>query len=166
MAKKVTHKVTKSKSGKIAGERAIRYIMILGGVILAFGLISFFFEHIFSWWFFSSIILTLLSLGGFFWGNRLCEDEDDASPVLGGFVLFVSAILMGADIVSINKMFGSPLPSFSYILFIATAVYFFLSYFYNNQLILILAVLSLFAYVATLGGGFWAWLPFIKGGVR
>lgn len=168
MIKKVTHKVTGGKK-TAGGERAIRYIMILGGVVLAFGLVSFFFEHIFSRWFFFSLILTLLSLGGFFWGNRLYGDggrEGGASPLFGGFVLFVSAVLMGADIVSINKMFGSPLPSFSYILFIATAIYFVLSYFYDNQLILIFAILSLFAYMAYVGGGFWGWLPFFKGGVK
>lgn len=168
MTKKITHKVTKGKKN-VGGERTVRYIMILGGVILAFGLISFFFEHIFGWWFFTSLILTLLSLGGFFWGNSLYgngEKESGASPILGGVILFLSAVFLGLDIVSINKMFGSPLPSVSYILFIATVIYFVLSYFYNNQLILILAILSFFAYIANVGGGFWAWLPFIKGGVK
>ncbi|MBN1573319.1 MAG: hypothetical protein JW984_09010 [Deltaproteobacteria bacterium] len=172
MTKETTHKVTEKKRSK-GGERAIRYIMILGGIILAFGLVSFFFEHIFSWWFFFSVILTVLSLGGFFWGNRLQrgdgkeeEGESGKSPVFGGFVLLAGAVLMGLDVMSINKMFGAPLPGFSYIILIATAVYFTLSYFYDNRLILVVALLSLFAYLASVGGGFWAWLPFIKGGVR
>ena len=168
MTKKITHKVTKGKKNA-GGERTVRYIMILGGVVLAFGFVSFFFEHIFTRWFFSSLILTLLSFGGFFWGNSLYGDGEKvsgASPIFGGVVLFFSAVLLGLDLVSINKMFGSPLPGVSYILFIATGIYFALSYFYNNQLILILATLSFFAYIANVGGGFWAWLPFIKGGVK
>ena len=170
MTKKITHKVTKGKKS-VGGERTIRYIMILGGVVLSFGLVIYFFEHIFSWWLLNSFFLTLLSLGGFFWGNRLYRDGESermggASPILGGIVIFLSAVLLGLDIVSINKMFGSPLPSVSYILFIATVIYFVLSYFYDNQLILILAILSFFAYIANVGGGFWAWLPFIKGGVK
>jgi hypothetical protein len=166
MAKKPPQK----KSGKRVKRKAkkepiVHYIMILGGLVLALGVISLFFELL-GKWFFTSIALTVLSLGGFVWGNRLYDDGYGESPFFGGVVIFISAILLGLDVISINKMLGEPLPTASYILFITTVLYFGLAYFYDNHLILILAVLSLFSYLAYRGGGFWGWLPFFKGGLN
>jgi hypothetical protein len=167
MTKKTVTKRGSTKKGKKRAKKdpVVRYIFVLGGVVLALGLISLFFD-ILGRWVFTSIVLTVLSIGGFIWGNRLYEGGDGPSPALGGVVIFVSAVLLGLDIVSINKMLGEPLPTASYILFIATALYFTLAYIYDNHLILILALISLFGYLAYVGGGFWGWLPFFKGGVN
>ncbi len=167
MAKKTVAKKGSTKKGtrRVRKDPAVRYIFVLGGVVLALGLISLFFDLL-GKWFFTSIILTVLSLGGFIWGNRLYDSGDGPSPAFGGVVIFVSAVLLGLDIVSINKMLSEPLPTASYILFIATALYFTLAYIYDNHLILILALISLFGYLAYVGGGFWGWLPFFKGGVN
>ena len=161
----MTKKAPAKKGGTSRKDPTAQYIIILGGVVVALGLVSLVLD-LFGRWFFTSIILTVLALGGIIWGNRLYDDGDGPSPVFGGVVIFIAAILFGLDIVSINKMFGEPLPSVSYILFIATALYFVLAYFFANHLVLILAVISFFAYLAYIGGGFWGWLPFVRGGVN
>jgi len=143
----------------------IRYIIILGGIILALGLISFFF-NVLGRWFFSSAILSVLSIGGFLWGVRLTREDDQSSRIFGGTIIFLSAILLGLDVLSVNNMFGKAIHSTTTLLFIITAAYGVTAYAFTESLILILALLSLFASLAYAGGGFWGFLPFFKGGTN
>jgi hypothetical protein len=144
---------------------AVRFIIVLGALVLCVGLLSLFFELI-GTWFYVSVFLTVLSAAGLFWGSRLYGHAEGTSPALGGAVVMISCLLIFLDVMSINKMFGRPLPSFSYILFLTTALFFAIAYVMDIGLVLIIGVLSLFSWLAYMGGGFWGWLPFFKGGVN
>lgn len=144
---------------------AVRFIIVLGALVLSIGLISLFFELL-GTWFYVSVFLTILSAAGLFWGNRLYGKGEGTSPALGMAVVMISCLLIFLDVMSVNRMFGGPLPSFSYILFLTTVAYFIIAYILDIGLVLIISLLSLFSWLAYLGGGFWGWLPFFKGGVN
>lgn len=144
---------------------AVRFIIVLGAIVLSVGLISLFFELL-GTWFYVSIFLTVLSAAGLFWGNRLYDQGEGTSPALGMAVVMMSCLLIFLDVMSVNKMFGEPLPSFSYILLLTTIIYFIIAYVMDIGFILVIGLLSLFSWLAYLGGGFWGWLPFFKGGVN
>jgi hypothetical protein len=144
---------------------AVRFIIILGVIVLSVGLISLFFELL-GTWFYVSVFLTVVAAAGLFWGNRLYGAGEGTSPALGSAVVVISCLLIFLDVMSINKMFGQPLPSFSYILFLTTAAYLVLAYAMDMEFILVIGIISLFSWLAYLGGGFWGWLPFFKGGVN
>jgi len=144
---------------------AVKFIIVLGAIVLSVGLISLFFELL-GTWFYVSVFLTIISAAGLFWGNRLYDHGDGTSPALGIAVVVVVCLLIFADVLSINRMFGRALPSFSYVFLLATIVYFIIAYVMDIGLILVIGLLSLFAWLAYMGGGFWGWLPFFKGGVN
>jgi hypothetical protein len=144
---------------------AVKFIIVLGALVLSVGLISLFFELL-GTWFYVSVFLTVLAAAGLFWGSRLYDHGEGTSPALGGAVLMISCLLIFLDVMTVNRMFGRPLPSFSYILLIAATLYFVIAYVMDIGLVLIIGVLSLFSWLAYLGGGFWGWLPFFKGGVN
>ena len=146
-------------------EPAVWFIIVLGALVLAIGLVSLFFELL-GTWFYVSIFLTVLAAAGLFWGNRLYGHGEGTSPALGVAVIVLACILIFLDVMSINKMFGRPLSSFSYILLVTTVVYFIVAYVTDIGLVLAMSVLSLFSWLAYLGGGFWGWIPFFKGGVN
>jgi len=151
-----------TSSGKRGGRRdpAVRFIIGLGAIVLAIGLVSLFFELI-GTWFYVSVLLTVSTAAGLFWGDRLYRGGEGRSPVFGGAVIALSCLFLFLDVISVNKMFGEISPSFSYILSIATVLYFAVAYFMGTGLVLVIAVLSLFSWLAYLGGGFWGWLPFL-----
>ncbi len=144
---------------------AVRFIIVLGALVLAIGLVSLFFE-ILGTWLYVSVFLTILMALGLFWGNRLYEGGRGRSPILGGVVILCACLLFFLDVVSANRMFGGPLHAFSWVLFIVTAGYFVLAYLMGAGLVLAVAILALLAWAAYLGGGFWGWLPFFRGGIN
>ncbi len=144
---------------------AVRFIIVLGALVLSVGLISLFFELL-GTWFYVSVFLTVLAAAGLFWGSRLYGQGEGTSPALGTAVVMISCLLIFLDVMSINRMFGRPLPSFSYVLFLTTTLFFIIAYVMDMALVLIIGVLSLFSWLAYLGGGFWGWIPFFKGGVN
>jgi len=154
-----------------AGERgagrepAVWFIIVLGALVLAIGLVSLFFELL-GTWFYVSVFLTVLAAAGLFWGNRLYGHAEGTSPALGIAVIVLACILIFLDVMSINKMFGRPLSSFSYVLLVTTVVFFIVAYVTDIGLVIVMSVLSLFSWLAYLGGGFWGWIPFLKGGVN
>jgi hypothetical protein len=146
-------------------EPVVWFIIVLGALVLAIGLVSMFFELL-GTWFYISIFLTVLAAAGLFWGSRLYGHGEGTSPALGVAVIVLACILIFLDVMSINKMFGRPLSSFSYVLLVTTVVYFVVAYATDIGLVLAMSVLSLFSWLAYLGGGFWGWIPFFKGGVN
>lgn len=144
---------------------AVRFIIILGAIVLSVGLISLFFELL-GTWFYVSVFLTILVAAGFFWGARLYGRSNGTSPALGGAVIIISCAVLFLDVMSANKMFGGPLPSFSWILFLTTALCLVLAYALDVGIILVVALLFFFSWLAYLGGGFWGWLPFFRGGLN
>ncbi len=144
---------------------AVRFIIVLGALVLAVGLLSLFFELL-GTWFYVSVFLTLLVAAGLFWGTRLYGRGEGTSPALGGAVIIISCALLFVDVMSTNRMFGGPLPSFSYILFLTTALCLILAYALDIGIILVIGLLFFFSWLAYLGGGFWGWLPFFKGGLN
>jgi hypothetical protein len=157
--------MTEENKKRASKDPAVRFIIVLGALVLSIGLISLFFE-ILGTWFYVSVFLTVLSAAGLFWGNRLYGHGEGTSPALGIAVIVVACILIFLDVMSINKMFGKPLPSFSYVLLLTTVVYFIVAYVTDIGLVLIMSVLSMFSWLAYLGGGFWGWIPFLKGGIN
>jgi hypothetical protein len=154
-------------SPKRSGRRdpAVRFIIALGVLVLGIGLISLFFELLGAW-FYVSVFLTVLVAAGFFWGSRLYVGGEGSSPVLGGAVITLSCVLLFLDVMSVNRMFGAPLPSFSYVLLLTSILAFILAYVLDIAIVLAVGILFFFGWLAYLGGGFWGWLPFFKGGLN
>jgi len=157
--------MTEARKKANGRDPAVRFIIVLGALVLSIGLISLFFELL-GTWFYVSVFLTVISAAGLFWGNRLYARGEGASPALGMAVIVITCILIFLDVMSINKMFGRPLSTFSYVLFTTTVVYFVIAYVMDVTIVLVMGLLSLFSWLAYLGGGFWGWLPFFKGGVN
>lgn len=143
----------------------VRFIIVLGALVLSVGLISLFFELL-GTWFYLSVLLTIIAAAGLFWGNRLYDRGEGPSPALGMAVIAIACLLIFLDVMSINRMFSRPLPSFSYVLGLTAVVYFIVAYVTDMGLVLVMSVLGLFSWLAYLGGGFWGWVPFFKGGVN
>lgn len=156
-----------TEAGKKAPGRepVVWFIIVLGALVLSIGLVSMFFELL-GTWFYVSVFLTVLAAAGLFWGNRLYGRGEGTSPALGVAVIVLACILIFLDVMSINKMFGRPLSSFSYVLLVTTVVFFVVAYTTDIALVLVMSVLALFSWLAYLGGGFWGWIPFFKGGVN
>jgi hypothetical protein len=146
-------------------EPVVWFIIVLGALVLSIGLISMFFELL-GTWFYVSVFLTVIAAAGLFWGNRLYRHGEGTSPALGIAVIVLACILIFLDVMSINKMFGRPLSSFSYILLMTTIVFFVIAYVTDIGFVLVMSLLCLLSWLAYLGGGFWGWLPFFKGGVN
>ncbi|MCF8009376.1 MAG: DUF2157 domain-containing protein [Halanaerobiales bacterium] len=141
----------------------IKWALIIGAVMIGIGLISFI-SFVIQSIIFAILILSALSLSGYYYGFKLKQrDFKYYFPKTGNALIAISSLLLGADIFAINRFLFNEGIYWTTLILVISIIYLFIAYFKENTLVLVFSLLGFAAWFGAETGYMSGWGAYYLG---